>query len=180
MADHPRKVIRAAAVSMLATPDANGDFPTGAKARFHDSRDFPVDARTMPVGLIYTESEEFDPEHMHDNGVRRRIMQMKAEFYQVGENAAADVDEGAWQIENAFYANPTINDLAESVRLTRMESAFADNGEYALWTAVLTLEVVYWTHVQPDTAGRPTTVLLGFDPDTGPGHESDYSQVIGV
>ncbi|RUV00059.1 hypothetical protein EOB36_18095 [Mesorhizobium sp. M6A.T.Cr.TU.017.01.1.1] len=182
MAAHPRKIIRAAVAALLVTPDASDPpvFPTAAKARFYDSRDFPLDARTMPVGVVYSADERIDPDFRHDGGVRRRIMELRVEFYGVGDAGAEVVDEGAFEVENAIHANPTINNLVEWCTLTGTAIAFAEQGEVSLWTAILTFEVIYYTHLVADETGRPTTVLLGFDPETGPGNEPDYVDVTDV
>lgn len=174
MADHPRKQIRDAVVAMLSAQDGAGEYPTGAKARVYNSRDFPLDARIMPVCLVYTFNESLDSDYQHDGGVRRRIMDLRVEFYQAGDSAAADVDEGAFQVENIIHADPTLGNLVESCRLQSTDIAFAAEGDFALFTAVMVFEIVYYTHLIEDEGGRPVTVLLGFDPETGPGNEGKY------
>lgn len=178
---HPRKIIRAAVASLLATPDASDPpvYPTGARARFYDSRDFALDARTMPVGVVYTAGERMDPDYRHNNGIRRRIMELRIEFYHTGDDGAEGVDLGAWQVENALHANPTINNLVEWCSLTDTSIASAVQGETALFTAIMTFEVIYYTHLAEGEGGQPVTVLLGFDPETGPGNEADYTAIIG-
>lgn len=179
MPENPRAIIREAFVQMLKTPDPQDpqSFPTDAKARWHNSRDFPLDARVMPTGVAYTVRERTDPDYRHESGIRRKIMELRAEYYHTGDAAGDLVDEGAWQIENAVHASPTLGNLVESCHLTDTDIAFAEQGDFALFTAVMTFEITYYTHVQEDEEGRPTIVLLGFDPETGPGHEPDYEEI---
>lgn len=179
--DHPRKIIRAAVASLLKTPDGSDPplYPTSAGVRFYDSRDFPLDIKKMPAGVVYTLSERLDPDYRHDGGLRRRIMELRVEVYDVDDDAAEGVDKAAWEVENAIHANPTIGNLVEWCILTDTRIAAAEQGDLALFTAIMTFEVVYYTHVKPDSEGRPVTVLLGFEPETGIGHEADYIAVIG-
>lgn len=179
---HPRKEVRAAIVALLKTPEGVAPaqvFPTSVNARWYDSRDTPTDTRLMPVGVVYTANERLDPDYRHDGGVRRRIMTMRIEAYHTGDEAAEGVDLIAWEVENLLHANPTIGNKVESCRLETTEIAFAEAGDVSLFAAVMEWEVVYYTHVVVDDGDVPKTVLLGFDPETGPGNEDDYTVIIG-
>ncbi|MBZ9850115.1 hypothetical protein LB565_19205 [Mesorhizobium sp. CA14] len=181
-APHPRKLIRAAAVNLLATSDASTPpvFPTAAKARVYNSRDFPADARIMPVVVVYSGDDVIDPDYRHDGGVRRRFLKLMVECYAVGDDGAEAVDDCALEVENWLHANPTLGNLVEWCTINSTVIAFAETAEVALWTAVLTFDVVYYTQLIEVEGRRPTTVMLGYDPDTGPGHEPDYTDVTGV
>ncbi|QKC89998.1 hypothetical protein EB230_17475 [Mesorhizobium sp. NZP2234] len=179
MAPHPRKIIRAAVAALLATPDAADPpvFPTAAKARFYNSRDFPADARTMPVGVVYTGKDLIDPDYRHDGGIRRRFLKLIVECYAVGDEGADAVDDCAFQVETWLHANPTLGNLVEWCTIFETDTAFAEQGEVALWTAILTFDIIYYTQLIEVDGRPPTTVLLGFDPETGPGNEPLYTDV---
>lgn len=176
---HPRKIIRGAAVSVLAT--GTGDplvYPTDAGARVFDSRDLPLGENTPPTILVYTNAEEIDRDQFHEGGPRRRILTMMVECYAVGAEDAADtVDTLAWQAENALRADPTLGNLVERCEYINSAIAFDDSAEVALWAAGMSFEVVYWTHDIADEGEPPQIVMVGYDPLTGPGNEPLYSEV---
>ncbi|MER9003330.1 hypothetical protein NKI15_06835 [Mesorhizobium sp. M0862] len=181
MAPHPRKLIRAAVAALLSTPDASDPpvFPTGAKARVYDSRDFPADARIMPVCVVYTGADVIDPDHRHDGGIRRHFLKLIVECYAVGDDGAEAVDECANQVETWLHANPTLGNRVEWCTIFGTDTAFAEQGEVALWTVILTFDIIYYTQLIADDGRRPTTVMLGFDPEIGIGHEPDYTDITG-
>lgn len=181
MAPHPRKLIRAAVAALLSTPDTSVPpvFPTAAKARVYNSRDFPADARIMPVVVVYTGKDLIDPDYRHDGGIRRRFLKLMVECYAVGDAGADAVDDCAFEVETFLHANPTLGNLVEWCTIFETDTAFAEQGEVSLWTSILTFDIIYYTQLIPDSTGRPTTVLLGFDPETGLGHEPDYTDITG-
>ncbi len=177
---HPRKIIRQRVVDLLKAPTA-GDpitYPTGAGIYVFDSRDTEPNPDRPQQILVYTLGEKMDPEYRHQQGLRRRIMTLRIECYSIGDDGAAVADTMAWSVENAFLTDPTLNNLVEWVHLVDTNIAFAEQGEMALFCAVMDWEVSYYTNAQDDAGQQPTIVLLGFDPDTGPGHEPDYSEVV--
>lgn len=182
MADHPRKQIRAALVALLKAPvdpeAATLAYHTAAGPQWYDSRDIPLDVERLPAGLIYTPEEQIDPAYLHQGGNRRRILTLRAEIYTTGDDAPIDVDEIAWQVEEFVRLNATVGNRVEWCNLKSTNIGIAGQGEMTLFVAVLEFEVIYWTEVV-EVGGRPTTVLLGFDPETGPGNEGDYTVVTG-
>lgn len=169
---NPRKEVTSAIATYLKTPN-NGSYLTGAGARVFDNDATPPDADGMNEINVVFVKEDIDPATMHQDGRRRRIMQLQIECYHSGSRDAAD--DLAWDVENAIRANPTLANKVEWVKLTGLSLFVVENSTYALFSQVMTFEVIYWTHVEPDEEGIPRTVLLGFEPETGPGNEPDYS-----
>lgn len=175
---HPRRQIRNFVAEYLAGTTEGGEPRTDAGAAVYAGRDLPFGRDDFERGIVvYTPDEDVDRDHMHQGGNRRHVMRMEIQAYAVGDDGEDKADDMAWQVEEALRAIPTLENRVESCDVIRTESAFADNGEQALWVTALIYEVAYWTHEQPNEEGRPTIVLIGFWPDIGPGHEPDYTQI---
>jgi hypothetical protein len=177
---NPRKLITAAVAYYLKSPVSTDPptFRTDAKARVFDSDSTPPDVSEdiAEINVVFAR-ESIDATTQHQNGPRRRVMQMNVECYSTTSKDAAD--DLAMQVEDAMRDNPTLGNAVEWLKLTDVDLYVAERDAFALYGAVMQWEVAYWTHVQPDENGRPSTVLLGFDPETGPGNEPDYSAIIG-
>lgn len=171
---HPRAQVRQAVAALLkGTKEAPG---TGAKGQVYDSRDFPLSEKSLPAILVYSVSEEFDRTHMGDDGIRRRVMTLRVEAYQTGEDAAEDADTLSGEVERVFADNPTLGDKVESARLLQTEFFALEGAQISISAAVMEAEVVYWT--APDEADPPRPRLFfGFDPEIGPGNEDRYIEV---
>lgn len=183
---NPRKLITAAVADYLkapladdgAAPGAPKRFLTDAKARAYDTDTMPPDADAMPEINVLFVREIIDETTQHDGGPRRRLMEMHIECYH--NKGKAEVDDLAWQVEEAMRANSSVNNLVEWCKLTDLHLFIVENHTVSLFCVVMNFDVIYWTHeVKDETTGRPKTVLLGIDPEVGPGHEPDYSEVIG-
>lgn len=181
METHPKKIIRAYVTGLLTRhdPAAPEAWPTAAQGMIFNSRDFNVSGDNLPAGIVYTGDETIDLAYRHDGGIRRRILELKIEYYAEGDAGADAVDDGAMQVENAIHADPSLGTLVESCQLSRIDTAFAEMGEIALWTSILTFQVIYYTHFRSIDGEAPVTVLLGYDPETGPGNEAKYTAIIG-
>jgi hypothetical protein len=177
---NPRKLITAAVAEYLKTPISTDPltFQTGAKGRVFDTDSTPMDADGEDEINVVFSRESIDPTTQHQGGPRRRVMQMSVECYST--KSKDNADDLAMQVEDAMRANPTLGNAVEWLKLTDVDLYVAEREAFALYGAVMQWEVVYWTHVQPDEDGRPVTVLLGFNPEVGPGNEPDYSAIIGA
>lgn len=179
---HPRAIIRAALVALIkgevpGEGEGPSTFATDAGRNVVDSRDLPLNERAMPAVLVYTRGETLDREHLHDDGVRRRTMETAVEVYDLGDDAAERVDRIAWQVENAVRSDPTLGGLVERVDYVEARIEYVTNAQNALFVALMTLEVVYWTHAREPEEGRPLEVMLGFAPPVGPGNEAEYVRI---
>lgn len=181
---NPRKLITAAVATYLKTPDDSDPpaFLTDSRGRVTDTDATPPDVDEMPQTNVVFIRETIDRTSQHQDGLgldspKRRVMEMRVECYHTASKDAAD--DVAWQTENALRALPTLGDTVESITLNDIDLFVVENAELALYAAIMTYEVVYWTHEVPDGSGRPVTVLLGFVPEVGPGNEPDYSAIIG-
>ncbi len=178
MADHPRKIIRAAIAALIK--GAAPQYATAAGRAVYDSRDMPLGASQLPAVLIYTTRERIESDQMADGGIRRRAMDVSVECFDTGENAAVTVDALAWSAENLLRANPNLGGLVEWVNVTDTRIVVVEDAELALFCAALTVEVTYCTHAadEPGLPGYPPSeVLLGFAPEVGMPHKDDYSPV---
>lgn len=174
--EHPRKLVRGAFVDALKTP-VDGEYPTDSGERVEDSRDIPLKPGKLPATIIYTTGETIDADTRQTGGIRRRRMTLRCEHYHAGDDGAAAVDRLAWQTEITINKDETLGGMVESCQLAGTDLAFAEGAEFALHAAVMDFEVVYCTHQIEVEGSTPVTVLLGFDPFTGPGHEDDYIEV---
>jgi hypothetical protein len=170
---HPRQMIRERFVSLVK------EAGTDAASRVYDSRDFTLNTDTTPAIVVYTLAEKLEPDQQHDDGMRRRVMDLRVECYHTGDAGAAATDRMAWQVENAMRSDPTLGNAVEWCRLSAASMAFAEQGEFALYAAVLDVEITYCTHLYEVEGAPPVTVLLGFSPDVGPGNEPEYSVLAG-
>lgn len=179
MARSPRKEVVAAVADYLKTP-VDGKFPTDANGRVSDTDSTPPDVDSLPEINVLFVRETVDATTDHQNGAGglnspvRRVMEMNIEVY---HDTPESLDV-AWQVEEALRANPTLADKVERVRINDIDLYVAENETVALYVSIIKLEVSYWTHVV-DEEGRPTTVLLGFWPEIGPGNEEDYTDITG-
>ncbi|MCB5201717.1 hypothetical protein LH464_04390 [Neorhizobium sp. T786] len=173
----PRKEVVAAVADYLKTP-VEGTYPTAASGRVFDTDSTPPDADHLPEINVLFIRESKDASTDHQPGVLglnspvRRVMEMQIEVYHV----TAESLDVAWQVEEALRVNATLADKVESVRVNDVDLFVAENNTVSLYVSILKVEVAYWTHVTEDT-GRPTTVLLGFVPETGPGNEPKYEDI---
>jgi len=166
--DHPRKIIRQGVVDLLkagSTAAGNHVYDT------HATNLFPDD---LPAICVHTQSERLKSQENQDFGLRRRTMVLGVECYHVGKNGAQAVDKMAWQVENILHGNPTLGNLVEWCHLRESTMAFADDGTQVLHAVVMSFDVTYCTHLYEVEGEPPVTVLYGFDPETGIGHEDDY------
>lgn len=175
---NPGREIRTAIVDLLKTPFGDPPaFPTDAGGRVFNSSDSPGDVDAGREINVYLAGETLDPSWQHQGGGRRRIMDLRIECYHYGTSGADSVDDMRWQVEETIRRDPTIGRRVEWCRLKESNIFFAEQGDVAMFAAVTAWEVIYYTVPAEDEAGRPTTVLLGFSPDIGPGHEPDYTVV---
>jgi len=186
---HPRRLIRQRVVELLTAQ--RGDppvYPTSAERRVYDSRDLPIDETSgTPAILVYTLREELDEAEQMDGGIRRRTMDLLVEIYRASVTpdgyegpevlGGPEVDDIAWRVESIVYANPTLGDMVERCTLISTDIQVSEDGVVPLWAAIMLFRVVYVTHLQEVEGSPPTQILLGFEPDTGPGNEPFYTEV---
>jgi hypothetical protein len=180
MSDNPRKLLTEAIANFLKTPKTADPltFWTDAKARVYDTDDSPPDAEGMcEINVVFV-GETVDAATKHQGGPRRRVAQVRIECYHTASKNAAD--DLAWQTEEALRADPTIGGKVEWLTIAGLDLFVGKMETFSIFAAMLNCEVIYWTHYEEVPGERPTTVLLGFDPETGPGNEPDYSEVIGL
>jgi len=171
--DHPRKIIRQAVVALLKAGK------TEAGEQVFDSGDFTLQIPATPAINVYTQSERLEGAENQDFGLRRRTMVLSVECYHAGDEGAQMVDKMAWAVENILHGNPTLGDLVEWCHLSESTMAFADVGERVLHGAVMNFDITYCTHLYEVEGEPPVTVLYGFEPQTGKGHEPDYIEARG-
>jgi len=175
---NPRKLITAHIATTLKTPDASDPpvFPTPVGGRVSDNDATPPDADGLNEINVVFVKETIDEFSQHQDGRRRRIMTVQIECYNsAGKDA---VDDIAWAVEEAMRANPTLGNMVESTKFLDIGFFVVENSTDAMYCMVMTYEIIYWTHVVEED-GIPVTILLGFDPYTGPGNEDEYIDVTG-
>ncbi|WP_455480091.1 hypothetical protein V4B17_03535 [Bartonella sp. B23] len=149
---HPREKIRESFVSLLKAGK------TTAAERVFNMRDFNFSVESMPAINVSTQNERL--EEGHDYGLRRRILTIDVECYATQEDGARCVDHLAWEVEEIFHANPTLNNTVESCRLQNIAFAFGDNGVVSLHGAILTFEVIYNTNIPDFDEGTSLAVFV--------------------
>ncbi|WP_455478682.1 hypothetical protein V3565_02140 [Bartonella sp. B10] len=131
----PRETIREIFVALIKAAK------TAAGERVFNMRDFNFSIEIMPAINVSTQNETLEDGHAH--GLRRRILTVDVECYATEKGGARCVDHLAWEVEEIFHANPTLNNRVESCGLKNIAMAFGDNGVFALHGAILTFEVIY-------------------------------------
>lgn len=176
---NPGRQIREAIVQLLKSPVGDPPAPpTDAGARVFNSSDSPGDVDGGAEINVYLAGETMDSTYQHQGGVRRRIMDLRIECYHYGGSGADAVDDMRWQVEQAMRGDPTIGNRVEWCRLKESSIFFAEQADVALFAAVMSWEVIYYTDVAENEGSVPTIVLLGFSPDIGPGNEDEYTPIL--
>ena len=144
---HVRQQIRERAATTL------GALPTTG-SRVYQSRIYPLGSNNLPGLLIYTKSEDSQPETMGTTRTLLRNLSLVVEGYvkQVS-NFDDKVDLICSEVETAMSGDITLNNLAKNSYLESTEINYNDEGDQPLGTCVLTYMVEYMTaEDDPDSA----------------------------
>lgn len=176
---NPGRIIRSAIVDLLKTPYGDPPAsPTAAGARVFNSSDSPGDVDAGAEINVYLAGETLDSTYQHQGGIRRRIMDLRIECYHYGASGADSVDDMRWQVEQTMRRDPTLGNRVEWCRLKESSIFFAEQGDVALFAAVTSWEVIYYTDLFLEDGVTPTIVLIGFSPEIGPTHQDDYTAIL--
>lgn len=172
---NPRKLITKGIADHLKAQTSPGIFPTSAGGRVFDADDTPPDADSLPEINVLFVSEVIDAAFMHQQGIRRRVMTVRVECYHTA--GKSEVDDLAWEVEEALRANPDIGGMVEWCKLLNIDLYVVENQTMALFACVMTYEIIYYTHVPEAEGVTPTQVVFSFVPDIGPGNEDYYKSI---
>ncbi len=144
---HVRQQIRERAATTLGSLTTTG-------SRVYQSRIYPLGSNNLPGLLIYTKSEDSQPETMGTTRTLLRNLSLVVEGYvkQVS-NFDDKVDLICSEVETAMSGDITLNNLAKNSYLESTEINYNDEGDQPLGTCVLTYMVEYMTaEDDPDSA----------------------------
>ena len=144
---HVRQQIRERAATTLGALTTTG-------SRVYQSRIYPLGSNNLPGLLIYTKSEDSQPETMGTTRTLLRNLSLVVEGYvkQVS-NFDDKVDLICSEVETAMSGDITLNNLAKNSYLESTEINYNDEGDQPLGTCVLTYMVEYMTaEDDPDSA----------------------------
>jgi hypothetical protein len=144
---HVRQQIRERAATTLGSLTTTG-------SRVYQSRIYPLGSNNLPGLLIYTKSEDSQPETMGTTRTLLRNLSLVVEGYvkQVS-NFDDKVDLICSEVETAMSGDITLNNLAKNSYLESTEINYNEEGDQPLGTCVLTYMVEYMTaEDDPDSA----------------------------
>lgn len=147
MAKHVRTQIREQIGSTLNNLTTTGN-------RVYQSRVYPLETGGTPALLIYTKSEDSNPEVIGTNRLLTRDLIVAVEIYvKATSNFDDTIDTSAKEVEIAIAADTTLNGLAKDCYLQSTEIEFNAEGEAPLATATLNFLTNYYIQEQaPDVA----------------------------
>jgi len=147
MANHVRQQIREQIGSTLNNLTTTGN-------RVYQSRVYPLETGGTPALLIYTKSEDSNPEVIGTNRLLTRDLIVAVEIYvKATSNFDDTIDTSAKEVEIAIAADTTLNGLAKDCYLQSTEIEFNAEGEAPLATATLNFLTNYYIQEQaPDVA----------------------------
>lgn len=147
MADHIRQQIR----EQFAT-QITGLTTTGSNV--FQSRVYNLEAGDLPAVIVYTKSEDSEPDTLGTNRILIRNLSLVCECYvKAVANYDDTLDTISKEIETAIAADATLDGLAKDVFIESTEIDYNGDGEKPVAVATLTFDVMYETREQsPDTA----------------------------
>tara|TARA_X000001382_G_scaffold122772_1_gene106017 strand:- start:570 stop:1016 length:447 start_codon:yes stop_codon:yes gene_type:complete len=147
MANHVRQQIREQIGTTLNNLTTTG-------TRVYQSRVYPLETGGTPALLVYTKSEDSNPEVIGTNRLFTRNLTVAVEIYvKATSNFDDTIDTSAKEVEIAIAADPTLNGLAKDCYLESTEIDFNAEGEAPLATATLNFLTNYYVQEQaPDVA----------------------------
>ena len=147
MANHIRQQIR----EQFAT-QITGLTTTGSNV--YQSRVYNLETGDLPAIIVYTKSEDSEPNNFGTNRTMFRNLSLVCECYvKATTNFDDTLDTIAKEIEAAIAADITLNNLAKDVYIESTEIDYNGEGEKPIGVSVLTFDVLYETQEQnPDVA----------------------------
>lgn len=136
---HARKTIRDRIIT-----DLTGLATTGS--RIYRSRVYPLAEEKLPGLCVYTMSEQIDYATIGTSRLQQRVLSVVIEIYVKGtSNYDDDLDQISLEIEDALFADLTLNGNAKDLQINRFEADFAGEGDQPLAFARMSVDVVYHT-----------------------------------
>lgn len=136
---HARKTIRDRIIT-----DLTGLATTGS--RIYRSRVYPLAEGKLPGLCVYTMSEQIDYATIGTSRLQQRVLSVVIEIYVKGtSNYDDDLDQISLEIEDALFADLTLNGNAKDLQINRFEADFAGEGDQPLAFARMSVDVVYHT-----------------------------------
>lgn len=127
---------------------------TTTGTRVYQSRLYPMADDNLPGLLVYTTTEESEPDVMGSTRNMDRSMNLVIEgFAKTATNLDDKLDTIADEVETAMAGSPTINSLAKNSWLAGTEIALMGEGETPVGVITMNFNVIYRTQdSSPDTA----------------------------
>ena len=136
---HARKTIRDRIVT-----DLTGLATTGS--RVYRSRVYPLAEAKLPGLAVYTLSEQIDYATIGASRLQQRVLSVVVEIYVKGTSNYDDqLDQISLEIEDALYADLTLNGHAKDLQITRFEADFTGEWDQPLAIARMAVDVIYHT-----------------------------------
>jgi len=136
---HARQQLRERAATTLT-----GLTTTGSKV--YQSRVYPMGAANLPGLLIYTKSEDSEPQTIGDTRTVLRNLSLVIEGYvKAVSNYDDTIDTVAAEVETALGNDVTLNGLAKNSYLESTEIEFDGEGDKPVASVSMTYIVQYMT-----------------------------------
>ena len=134
---HTRKLLRDRLVSTLTGLSTTG-------SNIYQSRVYPLASDKLPGLLIFSKSENVEYSSMGLPRIQERTVSFTLEVYVKGVSGYDNsLDQICLEIEEALYADITLNGNAANVMLSDFSADFNGDGDQPVAVATMTVDVLY-------------------------------------
>ena len=134
---HVRKLLRDQITSTLTGLSTTG-------SNIYQSRVYPLAADKLPGLLIFSKSENVEYSTMGLPRIQERTVSFTLEVYVKGVSGYDNsLDQICLEVEEALYADITLNGNAANVMLSDFSADFNGDGDQPVAVATMTVDVLY-------------------------------------
>jgi hypothetical protein len=113
-------------------------------SNIYPSRVYPIASNKLPGILIYSKSESTEYATMGLPRIQERMVSFTLEVYVKGVSGYDDsLDQICLEIEQAIYADITLNGYSANTMVTSFEADFNGDGDQPVAVATMTVDVLY-------------------------------------
>ncbi|WP_323119984.1 hypothetical protein [Burkholderia alba] len=150
---------------------------------FQTVEDYPEDRKPLTTPACLIEIEEMDGDDAEDPGTEQQAMKMRVVARIILGLRTPHMRRRVRKLAAEFSAFLRFQRFGQPVGEARLIGAYQDAFEpgldqFEVWRVEWSQLAYFGTDIwMPDDTIAPHTVYVGFAPDIGPAHESDYHQV---
>ncbi len=134
---HVRKLLRDSITSTLTGLSTTG-------SNVYQSRVYPLASNKLPGLLIFSKNEEVEYSSMGLPRIQERTVSFTLEIYVKGVSGYDNsLDQICLEIEEALYADITLDGNAANLMLRDFSAEFSGDGDQPIALASMTIDVLY-------------------------------------